>query len=134
MPSFKVDGNDFFAVYDTVLKAKEHALAGKGPVLIEAMTYRMGPHSTSDDPSRYRKEEEVEKWRSKCPVLRLRKILEEKKLWNNTIEEAWKAQITKEIDEAITTAQATPKPDKESLIENVYFEVPEKLKKQLDAV
>lgn len=128
----RVDGNDFFAVYDAVLNAKKHALAGNGPVLIEAMTYRMGPHSTSDDPTRYRKDDDVEKWRSQCPVLRLRKYLEEKGLWNVSLEEQYKAEIVKEIDEAIEKAKNTPKPARESLIEYVYAEVPDELKRQLD--
>jgi pyruvate dehydrogenase E1 component alpha subunit len=132
MKSFRVDGNDFFAVYDAVLTAKEYALQGNGPVLIEAMTYRMGAHSTSDDPTRYRKEAEVERWKDKCPILRLRQVLEQKNLWNAQIEEEWKTEINLEIDEAILKAQNTPKPNRESLIEGVYFEVPEKLKAQLD--
>lgn len=132
MKAVKIDGNDFFAVYDAVLSAKEYALAGNGPVLIEAMTYRMGPHSTSDDPTRYRKDEAVEKWRSLCPVLRLRKYLEEKDLWNSSLEEQYKTEVIKEIDEAIEKAKNTPKPPRESLIEHVYFEVPEELKRQLD--
>jgi pyruvate dehydrogenase E1 component alpha subunit len=132
MKSLKIDGNDFFAVYDAVLSAKEYALSGNGPVLIEAMTYRMGPHSTSDDPTRYRKDEDVEKWRSLCPVFRLRRYLEEKSLWNASLEEQYKIEVIKEIDEAIEKAKNTPKPPRESLIENVYFDVPEELKRQLD--
>lgn len=127
IPAYRIDGNDFFAVYNTVLAAKKFALEGGGPTLIEAMTYRMGPHSTSDDPSRYRKEEEVEKWRDKCPILRLRVVLEGKKLWSPAIEAEWKAQVNKEIDEGIERAKNTPKPPRDSLIENVYSVVPASL-------
>lgn len=133
MPGLRIDGNDFFAVYDAVLSAREYALDGNGPVLIEAMTYRMGPHSTSDDPTRYRKEEELEKWKDKCPVVTLKKYLEEKNLWNLELEESWKVEINQEIDAAITSAQNTPKPPRESLIKDVYFAIPETLQKQLDA-
>lgn len=132
--SLRIDGNDFFAVYNATKTAKEHALSGKGPVLIEAMTYRMGPHSTSDDPSRYRKDEEVEKWKSKCPILRLRKHLEEKNVWNADLEKGWKQEVMEEIDKAIEKAKKTPKPPRSSLIENVYFETPEKLKMQLEEI
>lgn len=132
MKAVRVDGNDFFAVYEAVLSAKEYTLSGNGPVLIEAMTYRMGPHSTSDDPTRYRKDEDVEKWRSLCPIIRLRKHLEDKGLWNTSLEEQYKSEVIKEIDEAIEKAKNTPKPPRESLIEHVYFDVPEELKRQLD--
>ena len=128
----RVDGNDFFVVYDAVLSAKKHALLGNGPVLIEAMTYRMGPHSTSDDPTRYRKDEDVEPWRSLCPVLKLKQYLESKGLWNTAIEDQYKIEIVEEIDEAIEKAKNTPKPPRESLIEYVYSEIPDELKRQLD--
>lgn len=84
--AIRVDGNDFFAVYDAVAKAKERALKGEGPTLIESMTYRMGAHSTSDDPSLYRKEEEVAIWQRKCPIKRLRAYLERKKCWDPSLE------------------------------------------------
>ena len=73
--SLKVDGNDFFAIYWACRQAKNSCLEGRGPVLIEAMTYRLGSHSTSDDPSRYREEKEVGVWRDKCPLLRLKSYL-----------------------------------------------------------
>ncbi|MFV0341044.1 MAG: thiamine pyrophosphate-dependent dehydrogenase E1 component subunit alpha [Parachlamydiaceae bacterium] len=134
MATYRVDGNDFFALYDVVSKAKKHALEGKGPSLIEAMTYRMGAHSTSDDPSRYRKEEEVEKWKKNCPVKRLSLYLEKKKEWSQDEAEEWKRKVNAEIDQAIESAKSCPKPPIESLIEHVYFEVPRELKEQLELV
>lgn len=131
---YRVDGNDFFAVYDAVAKGRQEALDGKGPVLIEAMTYRMGAHSTSDDPSRYRKEEEVEKWKEKCPICRLRTYLEKKKLWDEKKEKEWLDVIAQEIDEAIETAKKTSPPPLTSLIEHVYFETPSDLKASLEEV
>lgn len=121
----KINGNDFEAVYNAVREAKEYALQGHGPVLIEAVTYRLGSHSTSDDPTRYRKDEEVEKWRCQCPIECLRG------LWTPAEEEEWKAKIHKEIDEAIAVAESTPKPPRHTLIEHVFMEVPEKLEEQL---
>ncbi|MBS4167939.1 thiamine pyrophosphate-dependent enzyme [Parachlamydia sp. AcF125] len=132
--AFRVDGNDFFAIHETVSKAKQLCLEGKGPILIEAMTYRLGAHSTSDDPSRYRAEEEAKAWETKCPIRRLRLYLESKKLWNTQKEEAFLAKSKKEIDEAIETAKKTEPPPLSSLIRDVYFEIPQRLKEEFQAI
>jgi 2-oxoisovalerate dehydrogenase E1 component alpha subunit len=128
--TYRVDGNDFFAIYDTVSKAKEECLKGNGPVFIEAMTYRMGAHTTSDDPTRYRTPEEVEKWDNKCPILRLRRYLESKKLWDQEKEDAYQKEIKEEVDKAIEVAKNTEKPSLHSMFEDVYFEVPKDLEEQ----
>lgn len=128
--SFRVDGNDFFAVYDTVAQARRLCLEGKGPILIEAMTYRMGAHSTSDDPSLYRNEEEVSAWKEKCPVLRLRRYLEKTGQWDSQKETEFNKEITEEVTKAIDTAKNTSKPALSHVIEDVYFEVPDTLKQQ----
>lgn len=130
IPAFRIDGNDFFAVYDTVLHARNLCLNGKGPVLIEAMTYRMGAHSSSDDPSIYRTEEELLPWKEKCPILRLRRYLEKKGLWNAQNEEDLLKEITTEVNKAIEIAKEVPKPPLNFLIEHVYNEVPETLKQE----
>lgn len=127
IPSYRIDGNDVFAIHAIVSEARQHCLDGKGPVLIEAMTYRMGAHSTSDDPSLYRPQGELALWEGKCPILRLRRFLESKNLWNEEKENAFTEQITNEITEAIEAAKRAPKPPMRSLIENVYFEVPPSL-------
>jgi pyruvate dehydrogenase E1 component alpha subunit len=134
MAAFKVDGNDFFALYDVVKRAKKHALAGNGPVLIEAMTYRMGAHSTSDDPSRYRQDIEVEAWKGRCPILRLRRYLERSGRWNPSIEEEFVNRVKEEIDQAIESAKTTAKPPLHSLVEHVYFDIPQELKEQFEEV
>lgn len=128
--TFRIDGNDFFAIYETVSKAKEECLKGNGPIFIEAMTYRMGSHSTSDDPTRYRSSEEVQKWEKKCPILRLRRYLESKNLWNQEKEEALQKKIKSEIDAAIEVAKNTEMPPLRSLFEDVYFDVPKDLEEQ----
>lgn len=128
--SFRVDGNDFFALYDIVAKARRLCLEGQGPILIEAMTYRMGAHSTSDDPSLYRNEEEVSAWKEKCPVLRLRRYLENAGEWSAQKEAQFNKEITEEIKNAINTAKTTSKPALSHIIEDVYFEVPDTLKQQ----
>lgn len=127
----RVDGNDLFAVYATVKEAKERCLAGKGPVLIEAMTYRLGAHSTSDDPTRYRSEEEVVKAKEKCPIRRLFLHLKSSGLWDEAKDSALKDAIQQEITEAIEEAKKTPPPPIESLFEHVYFSMPRHLKEQL---
>ena len=121
MEAFRIDGNDFFAVYDAVKRAR----AMKKPVLIEAMTYRLGAHSTSDDPSVYRKQSEVEEHQAQDPLLRLQRYL---KIDPAALEE----EIQKEITDAIEVAKQTPPPTSESMIEDVYFETPRFLKKQLE--
>ena len=132
--ALRVDGNDFFAVHEAVSKARGHCLEGKGPVLIEAMTYRMGAHSTSDDPSLYRSEEEVKKWVKKDPVLRLGRYLRARGLWNDEKEKELIAKTMDEITAAINTAKSSPKPPLKSLFENVYFEMPQTLKEQYEEV
>lgn len=128
--TFRIDGNDFFAIYDTVKKAKEICLEGKGPILIEAMTYRLGAHSTSDDPSLYRSDEEVKKWEKKCPILRLRRYLEKRNLWDAEKEKETIKSVSDAITEAIAVAKNTPLPPLLSLIENVYFEIPSRLREE----
>lgn len=128
--TYKVDGNDFFAVHAVVSDARRHCLEGKGPVLIEAITYRRGAHSTSDDPTQYRKEAEVLEWEKKCPILRLNRYLKAKGLWNDQKEKELVDRVSEEITQAIASAKSTPRPPLKSLIENVYFEVPVTLKEQ----
>ena len=132
--TFRVDGNDFFAIHDAVTQAKGLCLEGKGPILIEAMTYRLGAHSTSDDPSLYRSEEEVAFWSKKCPILRLRRYLIEKGFWDDKKEQESIDEINQEITHSITIAKNTPKPDLKSMIEDVYFEIPLALQEQYNKV
>ena len=128
--SFRIDGNDFFAVHETVEKSRRLCLEGKGPILIEAMTYRRGAHSTSDDPTAYRETEESLRWEEKDPLLRLRRYLEKKGVWTEEQEEQYKAKVEKEVTEAIEMAKSIPKPPLQSITENVYFETPETLREQ----
>ncbi|NGX42128.1 MAG: 2-oxoisovalerate dehydrogenase subunit alpha [Chlamydiae bacterium] len=130
--TYRVDGNDFFAIHEVVTEARKSCLQGEGPVFIEAMTYRMGAHSTSDDPSCYRSDAEVEKWKKKCPILRLRRYLEKKKLWDQEKEKKLLEEIKVEVEEAISVAKKTQKPSLETLFQDVYFEVSPKLQEQLE--
>lgn len=129
--TYRIDGNDIFAVYETTKEARNYCLETSKPVLIEAMTYRMGAHSTSDDPSLYRNVEEENSWKEKCPVLRFQKYLKDLNLWDKEKEEAFIEKTAQEITEAIAKAKILGKPPLDTMIDHVYFEVPEKLKQQL---
>jgi pyruvate dehydrogenase E1 component alpha subunit len=99
----QVDGNDFFAMYQALQTAREHAAAGKGPVLIEAVTYRKGAHTTSDDPTKYRTKEEEESWDAKDPMKRLKLWLKDRKLFSEKEEikriEEFKTEIDRLFEE-----------------------------------
>jgi pyruvate dehydrogenase E1 component alpha subunit len=86
MHGVRIDGNDVAASLIAVAEAAERARAGDGPTLVEAVTYRLGPHTTSDDPSRYRTDEEVALWAHRDPIARCRRYLQGRGLWDNTIE------------------------------------------------
>ncbi len=130
--AYRFDGNDFFATYEIVQRARRECLEGKGPVLLEAMTYRMSGHSTSDDPSSYRSDEEVEKHKEQCPILRLRRYLEKHDLWDEEREQEWLKQVAEETTQAINTAKQTAPPSLKSLFEDVYFDIPPPLQQQYE--
>lgn len=127
----RVDGNDIFAVYDAMRYAVKHARSGGGPVLIEAVTYRLGPHTTSDDPTRYRDPEVHDAWaRAKDPLLRLRRWLERQGLWDEDQERAWTAEVDTRLAEATERMEQTPMPDPASVFDHVYAQMPPALRRQ----
>ena len=132
MPGEQIDGNDIFAVYAAVKEAADKARKGEGPYFIEGLTYRMGPHTTSDDPKKYRRDSEVEEWRKRDPILRMRRYLENKGLWDDKKEKSWKEKVTKELDDAVDKAEAAGPPDIETIFTDVYKEIPWHLKEQLE--
>ncbi|MFZ2625045.1 MAG: thiamine pyrophosphate-dependent dehydrogenase E1 component subunit alpha [Propionibacterium sp.] len=95
LPGIRVDGNDPLASHAVLSWAFEHARSGKGPVLVEALTYRMGPHTTSDDPTKYRPSELTEQWRAKDPIDRLQKYL----LGRGVIDQAWLDGMDADLEE-----------------------------------
>lgn len=121
-PGIKVDGNDVEAVYAASKEAVERARAGGGPTLIEAETYRMGAHSTSDDPTRYRDQKEVELWKTRDPLDRLQTRLVKAKLWDQKRDEALRTELLAEVNQAIKDAEALPPPAVETLFEDLYAE------------
>jgi TPP-dependent pyruvate/acetoin dehydrogenase alpha subunit len=127
----RVDGNDILAVYQTTKRAVDKARKGGGPTLIEAVTYRMGPHSSSDDPKRYRTDAELAEWEKRDPLTRFRKYLEWKKFWTDADERRAQEETNREIDEAVQHAEKLPKPALETLFTDVYAEMPWHLEEQL---
>ncbi|MFQ5794178.1 MAG: pyruvate dehydrogenase (acetyl-transferring) E1 component subunit alpha [Candidatus Bipolaricaulia bacterium] len=130
----RVDGNDILAVYRVTHEAVEQARAGGGPTLIEAVTYRFGPHTTSDDPTRYRSAEELEEWQQRRdPIERFRRYLEGKGLWSEAYQEELGEAVKAEVANAVEEAEAAPKRDIEEIFKYVYAEMPWILEEELDA-
>lgn len=134
MPGILVDGNDILAVHAAVEEAAARARAGEGPTLIEALTYRLMPHSTSDDPSRYRDEAEYQKWLKRDPVEIFRRHLQARKIWSKAWEEQVQLELDREVDVAIKEAEAAALPPPESMFYDVYHNVPDLLKDQARAL
>ena len=127
-----VDGNDVLAVYAAAREALDRARSGGGPTFIEAYTYRLGDHTTSDDARRYRREEEVRAWEKKEPLLRFRRYLEKKGIWGEDREKELVAEISEEIGRAVEEAEAVPPPEIEDLFKDNYAEMPWNLREQLE--
>jgi pyruvate dehydrogenase E1 component alpha subunit len=129
----QVDGNDVLAVYSATMKALEKARRGDGPTMIEAMTYRLGPHSTSDDPSRYRDAQEEELMRRKNdPLTRFRSFLESRGIWSEQTEAIARESILNDIKKAISVAERFGPPHIKDLFEDVYKEKTWNLVRQAD--
>ncbi len=131
MPGVRVDGNDVLAVYAAVREAAAHARAGGGPTLIEAVTYRMGAHSSSDDPHRYRDESEEASWKVKDPLTRFATWLEARKTLDAAGATAMRAAIEHEIAAAVDAEEHVGPPPLASLIQDVYARTPAALQEQL---
>lgn len=129
----QVDGMDVLAVYAVTKHARERAINGDGPMLIEMMTYRYGPHTMAgDDPTRYRTSDLDSKWEKKDPLVRFRKYLERKGLWSEEEENQVIEQAKKDIREAIKKADAQPKQKVTDLISIMFEELPTSLQEQME--
>ena len=131
MPGLRVDGNDLLAVIAAQAEAVERARSGGGPTLIESVTFRMGGHSSSDDPTRYRDATLVETWEKRDPVIRFGAWLRSKSLLTDGLVEQWTSEINDEISAAVTAAEAMPPPGIESIFTDVYAEMPPHLVEQM---
>jgi pyruvate dehydrogenase E1 component alpha subunit len=108
IPSVLVDGNDILAVYDVMQQAVERARAAQGPTLVETLTYRIGAHTTADDPTRYRDPDEVEAWRAKDPIARFQRFLVSRDLLSEEQARQVVEAVEEEINEAVQVAEAMP--------------------------
>ncbi len=132
IPSVRVDGNDLLAVYSVLRDATERARRGDGPTFVEALTYRIGAHSTSDDPTRYRTDAEVESWKKKDPVDRLTKHLYAIGAIDEAFDKQLEAELTTEIQEVIKSVEDLPPPARATLFDDVYATMPWNLRAQRD--
>ncbi|WP_144483850.1 pyruvate dehydrogenase (acetyl-transferring) E1 component subunit alpha [Bacillus pumilus] len=129
----QVDGMDALAVYAATAEARERAVNGEGPTLIETLTFRYGPHTMAgDDPTRYRTKEDENEWEQKDPLVRYRKFLENKGLWSEEEENKVIEDAKEQIKQAIKEADEQPKQKVTDLIENMYDEKPFNLVEQLE--
>jgi 2-oxoisovalerate dehydrogenase E1 component alpha subunit len=130
MPGIRVDGNDVLACYAVTAEAAQRAREGGGPTLIEAITYRMGPHTTSDDPTRYRSDEEVAHWAALDPIQRYRTYLQSIDVWTERLEEraaAKSKRLRSELREAVVGA---PDFDITEMFDTVYHDITPELARQ----
>jgi pyruvate dehydrogenase E1 component alpha subunit/2-oxoisovalerate dehydrogenase E1 component alpha subunit len=130
MAGVRVDGNDVLAVYAAAKEAVDRARRGEGPTLIEAVTYRLGAHSTSDDPSRYRDDLTVE-WTRKDPISRFRSWLLAQAILDEKADSQLRAEVDTEVKEAIAAEESVGPPPIDSLIEDVFAEPTAALREQL---
>jgi len=134
MPGVRVDGNDVLACYAVTAEAAERARNGDGPTLIEAITYRMGPHTTSDDPTRYRPPEELERWAARDPIQRYRTYLQTTGVWSERLEERVAARAKRlrtDLRDAVVDADDF---DIADVFDNVYHDITPDLSAQRDQV
>lgn len=120
MPGLQVDGNDALAVYRAVNDAVKRARTGDGPTFLEAVTYRIGPHSSSDDPSRYRDQAEVEHWRARDPIDRMARHLRHRGLLDEDEHRAMERRLDDEILTAIHEVEDLPPPPPSTMLEDIY--------------
>lgn len=136
IPSVRVDGNDFLAVYAVSRWAAERARSNLGPTLIEWVTYRAGPHSTSDDPSKYRPADDAQHFPLGDPIERLKKHLIVRGLWSEEKHEQVRAELDAEMSAALKEAEthgalgSDNRPGAADMFEDVYKEMPEHLRRQ----
>ncbi len=130
IPGIQVDGNDVIAVRHWVERALERGRRGEGPTLIETLTYRLSDHTTADDASRYRAREEVEAARELEPLIRLRRYMETRGLWNDEREQACRAEAIEAVDRAVERYINTPRAPVTAMFDYLFAELPQGLAAQ----
>jgi pyruvate dehydrogenase E1 component alpha subunit len=130
VPGVAVDGNDVLAIYQVMKEAVERARRGGGPTMIECLTLRMGPHSSSDDPTRYRDEKLYQAWKERDPIDRFRQYLTAKKIWDEKQEARLLEELKNEVMASVEKAEAEPPLGLEEMFTDVYAELTSQLKSQ----
>jgi len=131
MPGIRVDGNDVVAVLVGVREAAALARAGDGPSLIEAVTYRLGPHTTADDPTRYRAGDEGDEWEAKDPLARIKTLLEQQGQWSEEWQSELEARSSEIIERAVDWAESVPPPTFEEMLHRMYATPTAPIREQL---
>lgn len=131
MPGVRIDGNDCFAAYFETKRAFEHARSGKGPTLIEAVTWRTGAHTTADDPSKYRSDDQGKKFVD--PIKRLEKFMKNYGFWDEEWAAGIKEKTELEIETAVEKMEQYPPANVEDLFDHVYAELPAQLVEQKES-
>ena len=134
MPGIAVDGNDVLAVYKATKEAADRARRGDGPTMIECVTFRMGPHSSSDDPTRYRDEAVYEARKKRDPIDRFRQYLSDKKILSAKQDESLVTDLKAILADAVERAEKQPPPQIEDLFNDVYAELTPQLIRQREAM
>jgi len=127
----QVDGNDVLAMYQMTKEAFDRGRAGEGPTLIEAQTYRYGPHTTADDPTRYRDSAEVEQWKARDPIERLKNYMIAEGVWDEAKEEALWEEIRAQMAKVVEDYESLPERPVEEIFKYTFEEMPWHLKEQL---
>ena len=130
VPGVRVDGNDLFAVIAVTRDAIRRASAGEGPTLIEAITYRMGGHSTSDDPTRYRDKSLLDPWADRDPLARIQRYLDKQGWFTAAEEQKLRTEIDARLRDVVEAAEKAPAPSLESMFDDVYASLPWHLREQ----
>ena len=134
MNCVQIDGNDIFASYRVMKEAIARATKEGMPTMIEAVTYRLGDHTTADDARRYREADELESWTGKDPLIRTRKYLEGKDLWNEEKQEAIEAKAKQIVSEVVKNAEGIEKPTTEDIFNYTYAEIPAEIELQRETM
>ncbi len=128
-----VDGMDPLAVFEATRQAVDKARQGGGPTLIEAITYRYGPHATADDPNRYRDPAETEAWKQKDPIDRLRRHLQARDLWDDRMGEKVAMEVADLVESAIVDIESRPLPGRDDAVRHAFTRIPQSVVEQLHA-
>ncbi len=129
-PGVSVDGNDLLAVHKVTAAAVRRALAGEGPTLIEAHNFRLGPHTTADDPTRYVDPEQKKRWERRDPIKRVQKYLQGRGKWDEATAATWETEIAAQIDDAFVKAAAYPPAQPDEIYRHVFQEPTATLERQ----